>query len=454
MRWLPLSACLVALIGAGPSHAIERWEPERTWALVAGVVRWQDPALAPFEAHHRKDLELMNALADRGVPASQRVLLIDRQATRDAVLAVLGGQVAAAPPGTTFVVYFEGHGLYDDSGRFLLATSDTDTTNLARTGLDAASLLTVLAHRGASDRVLLLSDACYSGRLTGLAVALTFLGVPTLALTSASEVSASSKNWTFTQALIDGLRGRAIVDRDGDGRVLLTEIVDEARLAMRHREGQPIGFAPIGWSDLVISRTAPWRRSIAELDPAGDVFVRGDWVVARRLDGARGIARVLGARRDEDEARGVRLRVEYYDYADRTFGWAWETRTDPLMFYVYPVGTRVRVRHEDRVYAARVARVEDELHFVVFEGWAPAQEHEAGDTLPVAQFVTQDQILGHLDPAEEAAQRVLVEERGDLYEALVKGRFRDQLCVRYPGSPLVQDECVPASRVTRDTRRP
>ena len=74
--------------------------------------------------------------------------------------------------------------------------------------------------------------------------------------------------------------------------------------------------------------------------------------------------------------------------------------------------------------------------------------------MPGAEFVTPDQILGRLDPAEEAAQRVLVEEGGDLYEAVIKGRFRGEVCLRYPGSPFVEDDCVPESRVSRDTRAP
>ena len=77
-----------------------------------------------------------------------------------------------------------------------------------------------------------------------------------------------------------------------------------------------------------------------------------------------------------------------------------------------------------------------------------------GETLPDDEFVTPDQILGRLDPAEEAAQRVLVEEGGDLYEAVIKGRFHGEVCLRYPGSPFVEDDCVPESRVSRDTRAP
>lgn len=450
-----LALTLAALPGAVPARAappIPSWDPATTWALVAGVVRWRDPTLEAFDAHHRKDLELMEALAERGVPTAQRTLLVDRKATRRSVLAALDEQVASAPPGATFIVYFEGHGVYDATHQYVLATADTDTERLDETGLPVAALLPLLAMRGASDRVLLLGDACYSGHLAAVASALSYLGVPAVALTSASEVSASSENWTYTQALIDALRGRAIIDRDADGRILLSEVAHEARLAMRFRERQPIGWAPIGFGDLVMGEAAPWPADLQALEVKGDVFARGDWVVARRLDGERGIARVLGAKREE--GRPLRLRLEYYDYTDRAFGWAREDRTDPVMFYEYPVGTRLRVEDDEVEYAARVMRVEDGMHLVHFESWLPGSVQPEGEALPGDEFVTPDQILGHLDPAQEAAQRVLVEDAGDLYEAVIKGRFHGEVCLRYPGSPFVEDDCVPESRVSRDTRVP
>lgn len=437
LHWLPL-----LLMSASP---VPTWDPAQTWALVAGVVSWRDPRLPTLEGH-RRDTDLMQSLVRRGVPEAQRVMLIDREATRAGVLAALSKQVTTAPRGSTFIVYFEGHGLFDGS-RFVLATADTDLDALDHTGLDLAALYPVLSLRGPSDRVLLLGDACYAGNLGALAAALTYSGVPTVSLTSAAEASESSTNWTFTQALIDGLDGRAIIDANGDGDIALTEIANEARGAMRYRERQPIGFAPLGFSDLIMGRAAPWPAELAALDQRGARFGRGDWIVARRLDGQRGVARVLGARTEDALTK---LRVEYYDQAERIITWAREDRADPVVMFAYPVGTRLRVRDRESVYDAVVERVEDDLQFVRLTTLVSG---EGRDDRPDALFVTPDQVLAALGDVDRD-RRVLVEDDGAVFEAIVKLRVGGQVCVRYPGAPFTQDDCVDEAHVSRDTRAP
>lgn len=451
-----LSVLFVLVASLSRAAAAPAWDPARTWVVVGGVLRWKDPALEGFSARHRKDKDLFAAFVERGVPASQRVLLLEREATADAFLAALAAQVEAAPRGSTFIVYFQGHGVFDDDGQYVLTTVDADTGQLDRTGLHVAELLPILALRGGADRVILLADACYSGHLGAVADALAFLGVPAVALTSASTGSASSENWTFTQAVIDALSGRPLVDRDGDGRVRLSELAAEAAAAMRYREGQPTGFAAPGEGrgdfDLDLGPAAPWPEDLAALDRDGDVFHRGDWVIARRLDGARGVGRVLGARRDE--GKPVRLRLEYYDYTDRAFGWAREDKTDPVMFLSYPVGAELRVEEDEAVWRARVVRVADGLHFVRYEAadGVALIGKAAPDELPEPGWVTPDQILDRLDEATPRPGRVLVEDGGAQYEAVVKGRFHGEVCVRYLGSSFLEDDCVPESRVSPDTR--
>lgn len=452
-----LVACLVALssVGAaastGPGRAASvddppRWSPADTWVTIASVMAWADPGLEDFDRFRRKDLELDRVLGERGVPASQRRLLMDDQATVEDVVAALGDQLQRAPAGSLLVFYFQGHGIFDAEHRFVMTTTETTTRAPAETGLTLEDLLPIFARRDARDRVLLLGDACYSGHLADLAAALSWLGIPTLALTSADPRSESSQNWTFTQALIDALRGRAIVDRDGDGQIRLTELAEEARLAMRHREGQPIGFSRPhqAFGDLILGPALGLDHPISGpklhlIEPRGEVFARGDWILTRRLAGERSVARVLGARREE--GRPVELRVEYYDFSERIFWWVPEDRVDPIFFEEWPIGSTLQVLDDEQLLRAIVLRSEDGLHLVHYVGYDDTED----------EWVTPDQIIGPWDPALER-ERVLVVDGSTLTEAVVKRRLGDRVCVRYRGSSWLDDRCVSPDQVRPDPR--
>lgn len=414
-----------------------RWDPSTTWTVTSGVLSWKDKDLSSFSTYNRKDKELDKTFAERGVPASQRTLLLDRQATTDAVLRAVGQQVTSAPRGSTFIFYFTGHGVRDDHGSLVLATTDTRVADLDHTGLHAQDLLPLYALRGPADRVLLISDACTSGDLTRIALELSLLGIPTASLTSAASQSESTSNWTFTQTLIDALHGRALIDQDHDGALTLSEIAAEARTAMKHREGQPIAFTPGDVPDLIMADAAPWPDTVAALDVAGDVYRRGDWVVARMPDGERGVGRVLGADRQsagkKKRLAGVRLRLSFFGYADESFGWAREDRVQPIFFETWPIGTHLRVTDDDHEYEAIVLETTEDLHFVHYEGYEDSED----------EWVTPDQIVGLWTPDPDDPRLVEVGGR----EAWVKGNVGDKVCVRYPGSDWTHDECVAPDRV-------
>jgi len=424
-----------------PTTPITGWEPSRTWVTIASVMKWKDPALDDFDTRRRKDLVLDERFALRGVPDAQRALLIDNDATKHTVVHAVGRQVQAAPPGSTFIFYFQGHGVFDDTHRFVMTTTETRVEDAAQTGLTLADLFAVYALRGPRDRVILLGDACYSGHLGDLAVALNALGVPALALTSADARAESSENWTFTQALIDALEGRTLVDKDGDGRVRLSELAEEARLAMRHREGQPISFTRprVDLKDLELGPARPLSDPINgpdvdALEPRGAHFGRGDWVLATRLAGERSVARVLGAK--TEDGKPTRLRVEYYDFTDRLYAWAREDLVDPILFEEWPVGADLRVLDDGEALRATVKIADHGLHLVSYVGYAATED----------EYVAPDQILGPWDARDER-ERVLVSRGSTLQEAVIKGRFLDRVCVRFRGSSWLDDRCVQASRV-------
>ena len=405
-----------------------------TWAIVAGVVHWNDPDLPDFSPRHRQDKALFDALGKLGVPASQRVLLLDRAATRDRILASIRKQVQAAPPGATFLFFFSGHGLYEER-QFILATADTKLDQLDKTGLGLGPLVGTYAGRTSRDRVLLLSDACYSGHLGAAAWSLTRMGVPAAALAAAPDKGTSTENWTFTAVLMDALAGMPFVDGNRDGQVTLGELASELRDVMKHREGQPVGFAAAGVGpDLVLGKTAAWPARIAKLTERGDRFGRGDWVLAQRPRRTeRAPARVLGATRDA--AGKVTLALSFYDFSQEVLGRRPESEVQPMVFETWPIGTHLKVDDEDLGETeALVVQVRDELHLVRF--LADGRD----------EWIMPDQILSAWNAADEHP-RVEVLSDGDWLGAIVKVERGAEVCVRYPGYDWTEDECVPKANV-------
>src|SRR5262249_44670856 len=155
-------------------------------AMIAGVLSWSDPGLASFSKKHRKDQELFDTLAARGVPGSQRILLLDNNATAPKMFAALDRLAVAAAnaaPGSTLIFYFACHGVQNNS-KVIFASADT---RLAKkdTGFHVDKLGPFLASRFRGQRVILMADSCYSGALRDVAKALRDSGVKAVALTSA-----------------------------------------------------------------------------------------------------------------------------------------------------------------------------------------------------------------------------------------------------------------------------
>src|SRR4051812_36583738 len=74
-------AWLALFVFITPARAADEWVPAQTYAVIAGVLQWQNKGLGGFPTEHRKDRELRDVLLTRGVPADQIALLLDEQAT-------------------------------------------------------------------------------------------------------------------------------------------------------------------------------------------------------------------------------------------------------------------------------------------------------------------------------------------------------------------------------------
>jgi hypothetical protein len=300
----------------------------------------------------------------------------------------------------------------------VFASSDARSGDALRTGLAADALSPLIRQHFRGHRAIFWADCCYSGALAHVARELAREGTQAAAITSADFTNASTDNWTFTQTVIDALRGDPLTDRDGDGRVTLGELGAEVRSAMagreRQRAGEALCMVP---ADLELAKTSGRRAPGA-----------GPYVEARTERGWEP-ARVLAR-------EGDRTRVGLYRYADKVERDVAPDEVRAVTWKRYPVGAAIDVTWEGKVYEARVKSRDGDFHWIGYPGWSESWD----------EWVLSDRIVGpHTNGARLDA--VEVEWRGRWWPAQVVRKEGESTCIHYVGYDNSWDECVPPARV-------
>ncbi len=185
----------------------------RKVALVIGIDTYSHiPGLKFAGADARS---VASALTANGY---QVELLLDEQATRAGILAVLRKILSDTPQSGTFIWYFAGSGGMDSDGRQYMFPSDQDPANLDATGLGMEEIANLVGSATVNHKLMMM-DACSS-----FAVAKTDAGnqrvapppyVPGLAVLDASRPGQPSYEFpdlghgVFSNFVIEGLKGKA-----------------------------------------------------------------------------------------------------------------------------------------------------------------------------------------------------------------------------------------------------
>jgi hypothetical protein len=250
---MPFSHGHALLIGVGNYAQLSHWDVPMTAAdarAVAAALR--DPALC-------------------GYPAEQVTLLTGRAATRDGILAALDALAARVGTDDTVILFFSGHGHYDDRGAYCLTTHDTRLMASRKvaggTAVSQVALIEKLRALPAS-RVLCLFNACHAGAISPVpggeepppganppaqtTAALLATGEGRVVITACHEHQyafvGDGPLTIFTQALVACLRGEGVTRRSGYISLfdlytrLYAAVVDAVRHAVptevRERYGQ------------------------------------------------------------------------------------------------------------------------------------------------------------------------------------------------------------------------
>lgn len=278
------------------------WQPQRTWVFVVGTLEWKDKeTFESFPKENRLDRELVRFFREQGVPAGQIIYLQDRAATTTKIQNALRTLLSKTSPGDTLFLYYTGHGYKDDDGRAYFASYDAGDENNPGWAVDSIPATIERYFRG--ERVFLTADCCFSGALAE-DVRARRSRISYAVFTSTTSDKISTGNWTFTETLLAGLRGRAYVDTDASGEVTFGELGQEIKGDMSFGEEQTASFILTGKFGQQTILADAEARTDRRIGARVEVYSEGDWYKARIIEAGRG-----------------RYRVHYYGYEDEYDEW-------------------------------------------------------------------------------------------------------------------------------------
>lgn len=358
MRRILLAAALLLprFASAGDPGA---WDPKDTYAFVASIIEWPGDGLAAFKDERRDDA-FVAQLKACGVPAANVVFLKDKEATLAAMRREFLALARRGGEGSTFVFYFQGHGL-SRKEKTWLACYDVDLKDYA-TAFDVDEIFPVLDREWKGSRLLLVADCCHSGALGRVVDG--FSGKPSVraaCLPSAAASNTSTSHWTFTESLITALAGDGAVDRDRDGKITFGEAEAFAHDEMKFRENQLCrgkrgeGF-DAGW---VLREVAPDRPAPPKAEGR---WQAGDFVDACDREGQWYVSQVLAV-------KDGKYRIHYLGWEAKWDEWVGPEKVRAIERKKLKVGERYEIEwRPGQWFLATVTKEEDDFYYVHYEG--------------------------------------------------------------------------------------
>jgi hypothetical protein len=298
----------------------EYWDPKRTWYFGVGLVAYQDGG--HWEEKGRKDQALVNQLIERGVAKDRIILLKNAEATLDKINEKLPGFLQQAEEGDTLILYFAGHGGVSERGSGLMYTYDFQEWTVP-------DIYYTVEKNFSGSNAMLFADCCYSGNLA--TDALNRAGRVAFGVMSSSSASKQSTgNWTFTNALIDGFRGKLSVDSDGDGLLSFAELGAHVAKEMAYVEGQLSTYVCTPGFNSALIIAPGLKKEHARV---------GEFVTATSArDGETYKGRIIGVRKGDSQ-----FLVTYDGYEHDQDEWLDEGALEQFVPTEYEIDTRVTV---------------------------------------------------------------------------------------------------------------
>lgn len=250
----------------------------RLWVLAVGVSKYQDPTVPALNYAHADAAafaRLMQAQQGKAYEAVTARVLLDAQATRQAVLDGLDWLQTAVRPGDVGMVFLAGHGFtMATDHRYFYGNHDVQLARLTETGVPYKAFQEAMVNfnlRGGGTRAVFFIDTCHAGDASGtrvlgnvktsnadnLAAELSRQENQVLVFASSrgdqfSIEDARLGHGVFTKALIEGLGDEWRADPFGLGTVTYTGLnawVSARVPVLSQRRQTPRLLAPPGGVD-------------------------------------------------------------------------------------------------------------------------------------------------------------------------------------------------------------
>lgn len=234
---------------------VAQQQPANTYAIIVGISRYENEAIPSLQYAHR-DAEAfagyLRSHAGGNVPEKNLSVLIGEQATTAAVYMAMSNLMQKVQENDVVYFYFAGHGDMENITIYklgFLLTYNTPPNNYINNSIrmeDVNNFANTLS-AGKKAKVVLITDACHSGKLAGSDFRGNLLVGNQLRTATANEiritscgplqVSNESEAWgggrgVFSFYLVKGLIGFA--DQVKDGLVRLHEIKTFVDSALQH----------------------------------------------------------------------------------------------------------------------------------------------------------------------------------------------------------------------------
>ena len=328
------------------------WQPQQTWVFIVGALEWKHPdQFAPFPQENRRDEALVRFFTQQGVPGAQMIYLQDKAATLAQIEQALATHLAKAQKEDFFFLYYCGHGYKLDEGSTCFACYDAGDQGID--GWDAATIPAAIEQYFPGKRAFLAADCCCSGGLTE-SVAAQAERIAYACLTSSSANESSTGNWTFTEGLLDGLRGAAYSDADDSQGITLAELANQIIADMAFAEEQRTSFMTTGEFNPHMILAPAQRKTDARIGERVEVYTENEWYKAR----------IIGA-----NAKNGSYKVHYYGWETSDDEWVKPEQIRTAAISNFEIGETVEVKWKDNWYPAVIQGVQGNLHLIHYAGY-------------------------------------------------------------------------------------